>query len=41
MANSDGGSNTITFAASFAGGQTITLTGNDTNNPFTLGARRP
>ena len=36
-ANSTGGSNTITFASPLTGGQTITLTSNDTTNPFALG----
>jgi hypothetical protein len=31
------GSNTITFAATLTGGQTIALTSNDTNNPFAFG----
>jgi hypothetical protein len=31
------GNNTITFASALTGGQTITLTGNDTNNPFAFG----
>src|SRR6266849_11032246 len=36
-ANAALGSNTITFAAPLTGGETITLTSNDTNHPFAFG----